>query len=235
MKAEAIPLRALYSTTNKAYIIPDYQRPFAWSAERATDLLDAILEDSRKSELMTSIGTFLFSPIAFKGNFHPFGNNTFRSHAPEILWEVVDGQQRMTVLALLGFALQERLATLTNAGLQFTPPLEFDLMFGASRLTRGTRVPVIIRDEDNFDTGWKSDLALLLDGFLKKTAPTSSKQFSKVFEAIQGWVDLELDDSNFESFSRYLSENCQCIQVTADTQESGSNIINALSWVSAVT
>lgn len=220
MRAEAIPLQALYSNTNKAFIIPDYQRPFAWDADRATNLLDAILEDSRKPEPETSIGTFLFCPISSKPGTSQFGNNTYESLAPEGLWEVVDGQQRLTVLALLGFALQRRQDALRKDGLRFTPPLEFQLMFGASRLARGRQVPLIIRDEDNFDLPWRSELARLLDGFLLgNRIPVSSTRLTEVLDRIEEWVAQRLSAATFEGFCQYLANNCQCIKVTADTQD----------------
>ncbi|GAA5526770.1 DUF262 domain-containing protein [Herpetosiphon gulosus] len=45
MQADAIPLEYLYTTLNKGYVIPGYQRPFAWNSDKAIELLDSILED----------------------------------------------------------------------------------------------------------------------------------------------------------------------------------------------
>ena len=58
MEAHAIPLLKLYETVNKAYVIPIYQRPFAWDSRKAEDLLDdhvawhaIVLQHSRRESL----------------------------------------------------------------------------------------------------------------------------------------------------------------------------------------
>ena len=80
MRASAVPLSLLFNTTNKAYVIPNYQRPFAWDGDKACELLDSILTDSEENESITSLGTLLFFPVSTTNN-HPFGNNTPTSNA----------------------------------------------------------------------------------------------------------------------------------------------------------
>ena len=60
MKADVITLSNLFDTTNKAYVTPLYQRPFAWSEEKAAELLDSIKQDCENEENMTSVGSVLF-------------------------------------------------------------------------------------------------------------------------------------------------------------------------------
>ncbi|WP_434782333.1 DUF262 domain-containing protein [Ferrovum myxofaciens] len=60
MKADALALTKLYDTLNKAYVIPNYQRPFAWDPKKAIDLLESVLEDAHERAKLTSLGTFLF-------------------------------------------------------------------------------------------------------------------------------------------------------------------------------
>lgn len=48
MDADALQLMKLYDTLNKAYVIPLYQRPFAWEPRKAIELLDAVLQDAQQ-------------------------------------------------------------------------------------------------------------------------------------------------------------------------------------------
>jgi uncharacterized protein with ParB-like and HNH nuclease domain len=86
MEANAIPILKLYETVNKAYVIPSYQRPFAWDSRKAEELLDAVLQDATNNAAITSLGTLLFCNIP---GANPFGNNTPATVAPSTMWEVV--------------------------------------------------------------------------------------------------------------------------------------------------
>jgi uncharacterized protein with ParB-like and HNH nuclease domain len=69
--------------TGKYFVIPAYQRDYAWTEENITDLLSDIAEST---ETATShyIGTFILSKVGNDGTFH-----------------VVDGQQRLTTLTII--------------------------------------------------------------------------------------------------------------------------------------
>src|SRR5262245_15400744 len=99
MQADALQLMKLYDTLNKAYVIPLYQRPFAWEPRKAIELLDAVLEDAKQGAKLTSLGTLLFCDIP---DVKLFGNGTPATVGPNTLWEVVDGQQRLTVFGVIG-------------------------------------------------------------------------------------------------------------------------------------
>jgi hypothetical protein len=218
MKADALSLTSLYSTVNKAYVIPDYQRPFAWDTERATDLLSAILDDAIEGQEMTSIGTFLFCPVPTESR-HPFGDNSASSKAPSVIWEVVDGQQRLTVLALAGYALQLRATALANEGLLYSPSLEFNLMYSNYRRAANPCVPLLIRDGDNFDLEIKSELGRTLAAFAPPGGPVPSGAISRALEAIINWSEEKLNAGNFKTVCNHLLERCKYVQVTADSQD----------------
>jgi hypothetical protein len=69
--------------TGKTFIIPTYQRDYAWTQQNVDDLLNDIME---AIETGTShyIGTFILSRISVDGSYH-----------------VVDGQQRLTTLTMI--------------------------------------------------------------------------------------------------------------------------------------
>lgn len=69
--------------TNSHYVIPRYQRAYAWEDKEIIQLIDDI--NDNESSKSYYIGSLIVSPI--KGKFETY--------------EVVDGQQRLTTLFLL--------------------------------------------------------------------------------------------------------------------------------------
>ena len=235
MKAEAIPLMELYNTSNKAYVIPSYQRPFAWEPRKAEELLEAVLEDANASAKLTSLGTLLFCKIVATD---PFGNGTSSTLSPTNLWEVVDGQQRLTVFSIIGYALQERLKDLTAASPAngFIPGavVDLELLFETSRSKKGTTVPVLIRDGDNFDNAYTSDLAKMLNAFAGHTSWPGGvgPRLMSTYDEIKHWVEENLDASNFTSFCDYFLNKCQIVQVIADDEDSAFTMFEPLNSTS---
>jgi hypothetical protein len=233
MQAIAMPLTKLYDTLNKAYVIPSYQRPFSWSPDKAVYLLDSIFEDAESGASLTSIGTFLFCNVPVNSGVHPFGNGSVRSNAPNTIWEVVDGQQRLTTLALIGYALRERFITLTAEGLSYSPVLEFDQFFSTIKARNGQAVPALIRDGDNFDVGYTSEIATLLNTIIGNQAlQPGTTQLRKCLSGIESWIKANLNATNFGKFCSYLLTNCQYIQVEAGDQDTAFSMFEPLNSTS---
>lgn len=234
MKADALLLTKLYDTLNKAYVVPAYQRPFAWEPTKAIALLDAILEDATAGAKLTSLGTLLFCDIPGCNTSHPFGNNTATTVAPNTMWEIVDGQQRLTVFAIIGHALKDRHTVLTAAGFLYSPPLEFEMLYETSRTRNGKTVPVLIRDGDNFDTGFLSDLARMLDAFAGNLPWPAGvgPRLLETHEKISEWVENNLDSTNFAQFCGHFLSKCTVVQVEADDQDTAFTMFEPLNSTS---
>jgi hypothetical protein len=231
MDAHAIPVLKLYETVNKAYVIPIYQRPFAWDSRKAEELMEAVLQDATDNAKLTSLGTLLFCDIP---DANPFGNNSPTTIAPSTMWEIVDGQQRLTVFAIIGHALNERHKTLVKEGLVYSPPLEFDMLFSTSRTRTGKTVPVLIRDGDNYDTGFQSDLAGMLNAFAGhgKWPEGAGRRLIDTRNAIVKWVNEELKAENFARFSDHFLSKCTVVQVVADDQDTAFTMFEPLNSTS---
>lgn len=241
MKAEAVEIESLFNTANKAYVIPGYQRPFAWDKTRATDLLESIFEDFDSGASFTSIGTLLFAPIS-QANASVFGNGTAGSVALSNYSEVVDGQQRLTFYALTGIALARAYDALPTPK-TFTPPVEFDALYSNSKTRSGQIVPSLIREEDNYDSNISSGIAILLqaaiskqiDAVLKKNHPKQmliGDALVRVLQAIEDWVKANITPTNFDGFAKYFFKNCEVIQVVADTQDMAFTMFEPLNSTS---
>ena len=78
------PLAKIFSSDFE-YVIPSYQRPYAWAIDQAAELFDDLF-DFHSSELEE--GYFLGSIVLIKEESSPYA-------------EVIDGQQRLTTLTIL--------------------------------------------------------------------------------------------------------------------------------------
>jgi uncharacterized protein with ParB-like and HNH nuclease domain len=197
-------------------------------------LLEAILEDATANAKLTSLGTLLFCDVPNCNSNHPFGNNSAMTNAPNTIWEVVDGQQRLTVFAIIGHALKERHQALTKDGLLYSPPMEFEMLYVTSRTKKGKNVPVLIRDGDNFDTGYTSDLSKMLDAYAGNQAWPGGvgPRLLETNQSISNWVNSNLDATNFAQFSNHFLTKCTVVQVEADDQDTAFTMFEPLNSTS---
>lgn len=86
----------LKSGRTKPFIIPEYQRPYAWTSEQAEDLFEDIWEFATTTGGLYKNGTY------FLGSIVSFENE-------EMEQEIIDGQQRITSLFLLLRAIYTKL------------------------------------------------------------------------------------------------------------------------------
>ena len=234
MRASVCQLRDLYTTFNKAYVIPSYQRPFAWSKEKAVELLETIFSDSNDEEIsITSLGTLLFHPLELQ-RINPYGNNLPTSNAVNTIWEVIDGQQRLTTLALIGKCLNDRLRTLQDNGLVYQPNTDLQQLYCTYRRVNGRPMPLIIRDGDNFDTGFNSEISRFLDHFNNpnQSGPIIGSNLRLVYDAIYNWVWENLDGTNFQRFCDHFLDRCSFIQVEASEENQAFTLFETLNSTS---
>ena len=85
---------ALLCAAEITLIIPSYQRPYVWPSEDVVGLLEQIMVACDTDAPHYYIGTVLTAAVTPRGSGH--------THT---LYEVIDGQQRMTTLMLLALAL----------------------------------------------------------------------------------------------------------------------------------
>lgn len=94
IKGTELPLQKIFSS-DYAFSIPYYQRPYAWTAEQAEELLDDFIMamGSTNSSIDEMNPYFLGSIVLVKGD----GRDA----------EIVDGQQRLTTLTVLFAAMRD--------------------------------------------------------------------------------------------------------------------------------
>lgn len=89
-----------------SFHVPSYQRGYRWTLRQVKDLLDDILEFSRKRDA----GFYCLQPLVVSGKssdrqlpdrLREVKDLTEARRIPNGLWEVVDGQQRLTTIRLI--------------------------------------------------------------------------------------------------------------------------------------
>lgn len=115
--------------------IPDYQRPYAWTTEQATELFDDLvsaMEDARNSGAVSQY--FLGSIVLIKND-----------RAPSAM--VVDGQQRLTTLTMLFAALRAAWEAVSySQGVKSVTPFLYEE--GDEMLGKATGYRFTAREED---------------------------------------------------------------------------------------
>ena len=95
-------------TENKNFVIPDYQRPYAWDKEKCetlfNDFLDFTFPDGNPEKFDTDNSEY------YLGSIVCFDNSTNKT------LDIIDGQQRLTTILLLLRAIYAKLSKMNMAG-----------------------------------------------------------------------------------------------------------------------
>jgi hypothetical protein len=114
-KSESKVLSDFYSKPGIALYVPQYQRQYSWDTANVDQLIDdvvhgvAALVDPQTRDtdkIITFLGTVIIVNDKSDGQNIP---NFDQTAAPSKIYMIIDGQQRMTTLALLACALFEEL------------------------------------------------------------------------------------------------------------------------------
>jgi hypothetical protein len=194
------------------YVIPPYQRPYAWTKDEAGELFDDLYDFFQKEP---EDGYFLGSIVLIKNEGKP-------------LAEVIDGQQRLTTLTLL-------LATLTSL-LEGENRSDFSGFIRepgsvARKLEPKPRLALRERDRAFF--------AQYVQGFLFDRLATidPAKLENESQRNIQGNAQLFLqrlnsrfagDESRLIAFGSFLVMRCFLVAVTTPSQQSAFRVFSVL-------
>jgi hypothetical protein len=96
--SSSICLQTTNDLLGKNFLIPAYQRGFRWTEQQVLELLQDVLAFQASDEGRTREGFYCLQPIVVK------------AVERDTVWEVVDGQQRLTTLFLILQYFNQRLA-----------------------------------------------------------------------------------------------------------------------------
>jgi hypothetical protein len=210
----------LESSSKQPFLIPEYQRPYAWSADEVTTLFDD-LRDFTESEITKgdsrSDGTY------FLGSIVSYINDDKKQ-------EIIDGQQRITSILLLLRAIYTRLQSTpvkTDEARNFIKQIE-PTIWQQDKLTGAVDYSkVLISSQVMDDEGNGIFRAILETGLAREEAMDN---YSKNYLLFQRLYD-ELSQSNplmVYNFI-YCLLNCAIVlPIQADTQDTALTIFSTL-------
>jgi uncharacterized protein DUF262 len=205
------PLAKIFSSEFE-YVIPSYQRPYAWTVDQTSELFDD-LYDFYRSEL--DEGYFLGSIVLIKEEGKPAA-------------EVIDGQQRLTTLTILLAALAARSAPDDRALLKnyiVEAGNKFEQLAAKPRLTLRER------DKEFFA---KYVQTLRFDELLDLNAESLQNESRKNIQAnarlLLSRIDRSFngDLSSLEGFVGFLLQRCFLVAVSTPSQQSAFRVFSVM-------
>jgi hypothetical protein len=205
------PLAKIFSSEFE-YVIPSYQRPYAWTVDQASELFDD-LYDFYRSEL--DEGYFLGSIVLIKEEGKPAA-------------EVIDGQQRLTTLTILLAALAARSAPDDRALLKnyiVEAGNKFEQLAAKPRLT--------LRERDKeFFAKYVQTLQFdeLLDLNTESLQNESRKNIQANAQLLLSRIDRSFGDdmSSLEGFVGFLLQRCFLVAVSTPSQQSAFRVFSVM-------
>lgn len=191
--------------------IPDYQRPYAWTTEQATELfgdLVSAMQDARTTN--TSSQYFLGSIVLIKND-----------REPKSL--VVDGQQRLTTLTMLFAALR---AAMPDAADDIT---DFLYKKGKASLGEKNEYRLIAREEDAefFRANIQEP-----GGIVQLAASTSKLEDSRLRYRENATLLLEkaraLPSEDLNALWKFLANDCSLVIISTPDLEAAYRIFSVL-------
>ena len=207
----------LFSDKKSDFLIPDYQRPYAWDEEQCQTLWDDI---------------FLFS---FPGNnYEAFDDNeeyflgsvvTFRNKNSQS--EVIDGQQRLTTLMLILRAFYDKFANMQDQKSKRTRERIEKCIWKTDEFGTANKNKLKINSEVATDNDKEEFLNLLRTGIVKQGSKT---QYMLNYQFFQKRIDEFL--GVFPSYFPYLPArilcNCILLPIEAESQDTALRIFSTL-------
>lgn len=205
------PLSKIFSSDFE-YVIPSYQRPYAWTVDQASELFDDLYDFFKNEQ---DEGYFLGSIVLIKDENVPFA-------------EVIDGQQRLTTLTILLAALAETMA----AGHRDTllkyicePGNEFEGLKPKPRLTlRDRDQPFFSRYIQNLEF---AGIAQLDDQSLDNDSQRNLRANCLLMESRLN-KKFGGDPARLKNFVQFLLQRCYLVAVSTPSQQSAFRVFSVM-------
>lgn len=207
----------LFSDRKSDFLIPDYQRPYAWDEDLCQTLWDDIfafaIPDNDAFKFNTNEEYFLGSIVTFKNEDGKL--------------EVIDGQQRLTTLMLLLRAFYGRFEMMADENSRKMRERISNCIWKADEFGNADTNILKIDSEVATDNDKEEFLSILKTGL----APANLKSnYANNYRFFQEKIDQFLQ--NYPSFFPFLParilENCILLPIEAESQDTALRIFSTL-------
>jgi uncharacterized protein with ParB-like and HNH nuclease domain len=207
----------LFSDKKADFLIPDYQRPYAWSEEQCQTLWDDIFLFSFPGD---DFEKFDDNDEYFLGSIVTYKNDRGKS-------EVIDGQQRLTTLMLLLRAFYDKFEFMKDTNSVKTRERIEKCIWKTDTFGTADRNTLKIDSEVATDNDKEEFLELLKTGIEK---PNSKSQYVLNYQFFKKKIDEFLQ--TYPGFFPYLPArilgNCILLPIEAESQDTALRIFSTL-------
>lgn len=207
----------LLSDKRADFLIPDYQRPYAWIDDQCQTLWDDIFlfafPDNDYEAFDENEEYFLGSIVTYK-------NANGKS-------EVIDGQQRLTTLMLILRAFYDKFANMKDKNSKLTRDRIEQCIWKTNTFGTADRSTLKIDSEVATDNDKEEFLELLRTGEVK---PGSKSQYVINYKFFQDKIDefLQAFASYFPYLPARILNNCILLPIEAESQDTALRIFSTL-------
>lgn len=207
----------LLSDKKADFLIPDYQRPYAWNEEQCRTLWDDLFTFSFPDN---DYEKFDKNDEYFFGSIVTFKNDNAQS-------EVIDGQQRLTTIMLILRAFYDKFAYMEDTNSKKTRDNIEKCIWKTDEFGSADKTTLKIDSEVATDNDKIEFLDLLRTGSVK----TGSKsQYVNNYQFYQNKIDefLQAFPGYFPYFPARILGNCILLPIEAESQDTALRIFSTL-------
>ncbi|MCT7959297.1 DUF262 domain-containing HNH endonuclease family protein [Laspinema sp. D1] len=207
----------LLSDKKSDFLIPDYQRPYAWDDQQCQTLWDDLFLFSFPNN---NCDAFDDNEEYFLGSIVTFKNENGKS-------EVIDGQQRLTTLLLILRAFYDKFSNMQDRNSMLTRERIEKCIWKTDTFGSADKSLLKIDSEVATDNDKDEFLELLRTGDVKAGAKSQYVQNYKFFQNkiedfLQGFA------SYFPYFPARILNNCILLPIEAESQDTALRIFSTL-------
>lgn len=207
----------LFSDKKSDFLIPDYQRPYAWEEGQCQTLWDDIFSFAFPDN---NYENFNKDEEYFLGSIVTFENENNKK-------EVIDGQQRLTTLMLLLRAFYSKFGNMQDNNSKNTRERIAQCLWKTDEFGEADLNKLKIDSEVATDNDKDEFLEILRTGLVKKDQKSN---YAKNYIFFQQKIDEFL--SEFPSYFAYLParilQNCILLPIEAESQDTALRIFSTL-------
>lgn len=209
----------LLSDKKSDFLIPDYQRPYAWGENQCQTLWDDIVSfafpDDNSDNFNAEVDEY------FLGCIVTFENEQNRKK------EVIDGQQRLTTIMLLLRAFYEKLGNMQDRNSINTRKMISQCLWKTDEFGDANLNILKIDSEVATDNDKEEFLNILKTG---KVGERQNSNYAKNYRFFQEKINQFLDKmpSYFAHLPARILNNCILLPIEADTQDTALRIFSTL-------
>lgn len=211
-------IKDLFESKKTDFLIPDYQRPYAWQETECQTLWDDIFSFAFPNNDYTQFDSD--GDEYFLGSIVTFKNETGKM-------EVIDGQQRLTTLMLLLRAFYAKFGNMQDDNSRETRKIIERCIWKTDEFGRPDKSKLKINSEVATDNERDEFLTILREGTVFKGQKSN---YAVNYEFFQRKIDAFLNEypSYFAYFPTRILQNCILLPIEAESQDTALRIFSTL-------